>query len=541
MTDVRSAMTGPSASASRLNMTSLLAGFALGAVLASFAWVQILPSESGGSFNPEDLMVFQGDGPTPVDGGQVATGPQTRTEVVEEGGGSGSGGGGGGASVAGGGAGGPGAGGAGGPGGSDAAPGVSAGSIKLGATYVSGGLACDFLCEVRDAMEAVRNRVNRAGGVHGRQLDVAYKADDWVPDTGKRFIENLIDDGVFAFAVSPSSEGLNAAANAGVFEREGVPVVGADGLNNSQFINTQTGAANPWIWPVATATTTNVHVIMKDAWDRSGSTRDNIKLHPAIVFGNTYRFGVEGAYAFNQAYKRLSGQDIPGYGAGETGCRQGSRYCGIPGDWRPGGGENETLKTSCEGGAKCNFILVLLEPATAITWMPRFAIKSSNLDYGMAGAQPLFTQNFGDQCKADCHGMVIWTGYNPPIGGFQSNPAVQKYAQELNAQKSSADKNNQFSMGGYIGMELLVQALDKAGKDLTRGKLVEALNSIELKTGLTAASALRWSADNKYANSHAHGFRMDWNSTQQLFVGFDRVSEDYVADPWLGQDNRPSA
>lgn len=533
MTSDRSSMRGPDASVSRVNTTSMLAGFALGAVLASFAWVQILPSDANGGFDPSEFAVFQGNGPSPapVDGEDDGGGTERR--VITQGGGEGGGGDAtGGATVGGGGGGGEGSEGSGGAGSGDTT-GVSDSAIKLGATYVSGGLACDFLCEVRDAMEAVRNRVNRGGGVHGRQLQIDYKADDWDPTRGQTFIENLINDGVFAFAVSPSSEGLNAAARAGLFERNGVPVVGADGLNNSQFINVQTGEANPWIWPVATATTTNVHIIMKEAWDRSGGD-----LRPAIVFGNTYRFGVEGAYAFNQAYKRLSGNDIPGYSPGETGCQKGSRYCGIDGGWS-GGAQDDNLKDACESGDPCNFILVLLEPSTALNWMANFGISPDGLEYGMAGAQPLFTTNFGDQCKEKCEGMVVWTGYNP-ASEFQQKPEVAEYSQALTAQKASADVDNQFSMGGYVGMQLLVEALEEAGKDLDRGKLIDALNSITLETGLTAASSLSWSADNKYANDAAHGFRMQWNDNQGTFAGFDR-STDYVTEnpDWLGEDNQP--
>jgi ABC-type branched-subunit amino acid transport system substrate-binding protein len=546
MTKSSASMAGPAPGSNRLNVTSILAGFALGAVVASLAWVRIVPADSANNgFDPNDFFVVGSGGSAVGSGGgrapaevQAAEGPQQR--VITEGEDSEA------ADVTGGGVnvGGDGAGG-GASGGSSAgagersgsATGVSANKIKLGATYVSDGLACAFLCEVRDAMEAVRSRVNSEGGIHGRQLDIAYKPDGWNPTTGARFLENLIvQDKVFAFAVSPSSEGLNAAARAGLFERHGVPVVGADGLNNSQFIDVKTGKANPWIWPVATATTTNVHIIMKDAWDRSGSTKDNVKLHPAIVFGNTYRFGVEGAYAFNQAYRELSGKDIPGYNTANN-CQQGSRYCGIRGDWN-GGGETATF----EGACGCNFVLVLLEPGTALNWMAKFSPPDSvvgSSGYGMAGAQPLFTTNFGDGCKKKCDGMVIWTGYNPPIGGFNQQQAVADYTRALTAQKASADVNNQFTLGGYIGMELLVKALEGAGKDLDRGKLVQVLNSLSLETGLTAAPKLSWSADQKYANNQAHGFRMTVSGTQGTFSGFERTNRGYVADPWLGQHNQP--
>ncbi len=534
MNERAASMAGPPSGANRINMTSMLAGFALGAVLASLAWVQVVPGETSpqavdaGNFVP----VYPGE---PVPGGEDGDGgPQVERRVVGSGGDAADGGDvGGGVDVDGGA--GPGAvgGGGGGPGGSGSAPGVSDQAIRFGATYVSGGIAEGFLGEVRDAMEAVRNRVNKSGGVHGRQIEIDYKADDWVPDTGKRFIENLIKDGVFAFAVSPSSEGLNQASLANLFKDNGVPVVGADGLNNTQFLD-------PWIWPVATATTTNVHIIMKEAHERA--EKAGTELHPAIVFGNTYRFGVEGAYAFNQAYERLSDEDIPGYGDGETSCKPNSRYCGIPGDFSQGpqtGAVEDACKAQGEDLPKCNFLLLLLEPATAQNWMENFRMGPSDFSLGMAGAQPLFTTDFGNGCGKRCEGMVVWTGYNPPTGEFTQRDEVVRYTRDFKQQKNNADVHNQFSLGGYIGMELLVQALEEAGPDLTRKRLVEALNSTTLETGLTASPKLSWSSSKRYANAHAHGYEMTWNTAQGKFAGFVRKSGDYVEDPWIGQDNRP--
>lgn len=563
MNQQRTPMTGPSPGSNRINVTSLLAGFALGAVLASLAWVQVVPEETAtpdtaaaGNQQIVPLDPDQGIGP---DGAADSVddegdGETRTTEVIQGGGGGGNqtAGDPGGAVDVGGGT-GPGGGsgdGSGGPGfdggGGEAAPGVSDNAIQFGATYVAEGLACDFLCEVRPAMEAVQNRVNSGDddgepGVHGRSIQIEFQNDGWDPTVGHGYIENLINQGVFAFAVSPSSEGLNSASEAGLFRDNQVPVVGADGLNNSQFIYTKTGEPNQWIWPVATATTTNVHIIMQDAYERAGDD-----LEPAIVFGNTYRFGVEGAYAFNAAYCRVTGgtmtgggtceggETIEGYSPGETSCQPGSLYCGIEGNWS-GGGQTTVVKDACDQH-DCNFLLLLLEPATALNWMGDFQISPENLDHGMAGAQPLFTANFGDECGADCEGMVVWTGYKP-ASLFSQEDEVTQYTRELRNQKGDADIDNQFTMGGYIGMELLVEALEQAGRDLTRGKVVNALNSLALDTGLTAAGGLSWSAGNKYANNAAHGFAMTFNETQGNFTGFEQAT-DVVEDPWLGEDNQ---
>lgn len=76
--------------------------------------------------------------------------------------------------------------------------------------------------------------------------------------------------------------------------------------------------------------------------------------------------------------------------------------------------------------------------------------------------------------------------------------------------------------------------LDKAGRDLTREKLVQTLNSMPpLQTGLTNPDGLRWTEDVRYANHSAQSFRINYSTK------FDSWSPmtPYTKDPWLGKDN----
>ena len=62
--------------------------------------------------------------------------------------------------------------------------GVTATEIKLATTVVRSGVGAAFLGDVQFAMEAVRNKVNRAGGICGRQLSIKYVDDGWRADLG---------------------------------------------------------------------------------------------------------------------------------------------------------------------------------------------------------------------------------------------------------------------------------------------------------------------------------------------------------------------
>lgn len=397
--------------------------------------------------------------------------------------------------------------------------GVTASSIKLGATVAESGIAEAFLGEARQGMEAYKNRVNSQGGICGRTLTIKYVDDGWKPDAGKQDLENLINqDKVFAIAVAPSSEGVNAASNAGVFKNAGVPVVGTNGLEASQY-------KDPYIWPVAAATVTLLHVMMQDAWTKGAR-------NPAIVFDNQYRFGVEGANAFNQAYKRLSGKDI---GSG-TSCGAGSRFCGISAGTGSYGGNVSIINDACKAsGSKpaCDYLVLLMEPLTAQQWMGTTgAPRAAQFDKGGLGAaQPLFTYDFGTTCGDKCNDMQVWTGYNPPLEQFANAAGVKQFVNDLKSQNSSADAYNQFTEGSYLGMQLLVDAMGRVGGNLTRAGLKAALDSTSLDTGLSASPAT-WTAGQHWAIGGAQGFTMQ---SSNGFSGW-RASTPFTKDPWLGQD-----
>jgi ABC-type branched-subunit amino acid transport system substrate-binding protein len=562
------------------NLASALSGFAIGAVVTLLATVAILPDGSGRGRGGTTLLgAGAGEGfapglPADVDLGDVELGEgeqlaidDTGALVVVDSAGEvvrtvdsgvpgtpgGTGGGGGGETVAGGGdggtaggrsgsgvqvggggagGGGAGGGGGGGGGGGDAAcaagrnggetdTGVTATEIKLGATIAETGIAQSFLGQVRQAMEAMRNKVNRAGGICGRQLRIVYKDDAWDPQRGAGFIQNLVEgERVFALAVSPSSEGLNQASAQGYLGKQGVPVVGADGLNVTQF-------KDPMIWPVAAATITTIDVMMENAIKRGAQ-------HPAIVFGNTYRFGVEGAYAANAAFKKRTGRDIDGYknplAAGGGACER--RFCGVSAGQGQYGNQVSALNTACNTEPKCDYLILLLEPKTAQDWMAVPGVKQpKDFARGMGGPQPLFTFGFGRACGDRCAGMWVWTGYNPPIEQYRTQPAVSTYVSDLKGQSASADEFNQFTMGGYVGMQLLVEALKLTGPNLTRAALVETLNSMPpLNTGLTTA-ALKWTATSRYANHSAQAFEVQ---SKNGFAGW-RFVQPPIRDPWLGE------
>ena len=393
--------------------------------------------------------------------------------------------------------------------------GVSGSSIKLGATVVQSGIGASFLGDVRFAMQAVTDKANRAGGICGRRIDLKLVDDGWNFQRGGDYLRALVEDSkVFALAVVPSSEGLKNVSDAGYLKDKKVPVVGTDGMLISQY-------SDPYIWPVAASTVSTMHIMVKQAFDAGAKNF-------GLVYESTYHFGIEGAFAFNAAVKRVTGSDIPGYVnplTNPSACR--GRFCGISADADSYNTDVQQFNGACQG---CDFVGLLLEPTTATKWM-----KGGGLRPGQAlrvgGPQPLFTYDFGNACGAQCDGMWLWTGYTPPLGDFLSRPAIATYVNDIKAASSSADYNNSFVEGGYVGMSLVVKALQTVGPTLTRAALAQTLDSMTFDSG-GLAPVLKWSPGSHFANVHMQAYSMQFKGG---FTGW-RDEQVGLDDPWIGQD-----
>jgi ABC-type branched-subunit amino acid transport system substrate-binding protein len=384
--------------------------------------------------------------------------------------------------------------------------GVTATSIRLATTVVNSGFGAAFLGEMQIAMEAVKNKVNRAGGICGRLLEVRYVDDGWDPARGQRYIKNFIDEGYFAIPVGPSSEGLNAAIRNGVIRSAGIPVVGTDGMVISQYID-------PWVWPVAVSTASSARIMARRAKEL-GAKRFS------IVFDSNYKFGREAAEAFNAEVRRLTGSNVPGYDPNLGSCRES--FCGIIANQNTYGGEVQRFQPG-------DIVVMFLEPKTAETWMasggptPKSVKDRGGL--GVWGAQPLFTYEFEVNCQERCDGMWVWTGFKPPLENYRVDPAVRQFVEDLHATKRDADQYNAFSEGGYVGMQLLVEALRRVGPRLTRAALRQVLDAMDWPSPLTLQPVLRWRPGSHFPAATMQAFEIQYKGSPAFWRARDIASD----------------
>lgn len=388
--------------------------------------------------------------------------------------------------------------------------GVSKGEVRLAATVARTGIARDFLADAEWSMEAVRLKVNRAGGICGRVLTVDYRNDEWNPSNGQRIIEGFIGEKKYlGLAVNPSSEGLRGAIDSLVIRNNRFAAVGADGMLIDQYLD-------PWVWPVATSTASVMHVMARNGYERGARKF-------GIVWEENYRFGVEGHAAFVAAVKRAGGTI-----SADTAVQGGlTDYSEKVHDFIGKCGGQDKLD-------QCDFLAMLLEPVTASQWVRNGGLGNGDVrpKVGIGAPQPLFLDSFARDCGKYCANMWVWTSFKPPIPPFDTEPLVATYKSDVAAVRSTADPNNPHVEGAYVGMLLLVDALKKLGPAPNRGDLQHLLDSISLETGL--APTLKFRAGNHFAAVSVQAFEAIVNNNS--FTNWRYTNSGFIQDVDAGKD-----
>jgi hypothetical protein len=171
--------------------------------------------------------------------------------------------------------------------GAQCAAGQNGGTTAPGVTVVTTGEGAGFLGEAAYGMKAAINDANNGGGICGRKISLTTLNDAWNGPSGLSDIQGFISQNYFALVGEPDSEGLDAAVRSQTIDRAGIPVVGTDGMLKSQY-------NDPWVWPIAASTVSNMHIAAKYAVQQLHASRFG------IVFDTSYKFGQEGAYAFDR-------------------------------------------------------------------------------------------------------------------------------------------------------------------------------------------------------------------------------------------------
>ncbi len=323
-------------------------------------------------------------------------------------------------------------------------PGVTATTVRLGATMPLTGSAAAGGLGAGAGAKAYYAMVNAAGGVHGHKIDFTLLDDEYSPAAAERQMRVLIErDHVFAIA---GGEGTpNFLAVVPLIEREGVPAIG------------------PYAPSSELGTMKTPHVFM---------TAVNYITEFAIMT----RYVRESDYA--RSFSLVGVQGNVGDDA-KAGMEQGIGNPSIKVDYIPeipGTPDFTPIATQLRReNAEWTFLILtntdtgeLLEAMHRIGYNPRTAAWAGMNDPG-------YIKAFGPVSQD----MIV---AEETAALDSSDPLVQQFVTQFTKETERAP--GKFEELGWVQAELVVKALQDA-KALTRSCLMDSLEQIrDFKTGL---------------------------------------------------------
>ena len=361
-----------------------------------------------------------------------------------------------------------------GGGGSSKAPGVTDTTITIGSTDPLTGPAAPGYSEIPAAAQAYFNYVNASGGVNGRKITLKYLDDAYNPTQTVTLTKQLVlQDKVFAVVGS-----LGTPTHTKV----------VDFLNSSR---------------------------VPDLFVASGCTCwDNPKAHP-YTFGWQPDYTVEGKVLGDYITKNFAGKKVAYFSQDDDFGRDGVKGLDKHIDqslvvsrqvYQPG---NTDVAAQVSAIARAKPDVVVLETIPAYTAL--FKLTSLKLGFSPTmvvsnvGSDPItvsglleaFAKQAGASVKGDqlIEGIVSDT-YLPSLGDTSNSwIALFKKVHDKYLPKLPFDGNVVYGMGyAYT----FLQALQAAGKNLTRQKVIDALE----KGGMTGPGLVPY----RYSSSSHAGF-----------------------------------
>ncbi|MFQ5401474.1 MAG: ABC transporter substrate-binding protein [Anaerolineae bacterium] len=334
-------------------------------------------------------------------------------------------------------------------------PGVTDDSIVLGMTNAESGPVSAIGIPLSRGLVAYFNWINEQGGVHGRQIQFLVEDDQYNPSNTVAVTRKLVEeDGVFAI-VRPLGTGPGASVIDYLVENE-VPVVGI-----ASGSSLWSDPHKPTYFGIQPTYALEGRLMAQYALDVLGAERIG-------VFFQNDAFGKEGADSFVAALAERGVEPVVNvpYEATET-------------DF-----SSHALALQ-EADPDLVFVYAIVVPASSLlteaqkngfepTWLMTYVL-----------ADPILPFLAGEAAEGAQAGAWIVDPLNAPEAQQYRDVLAQEYPEEI---------PGGYSLSSWAVGEIIVEALNRAGPDLTREEFVAALESLQdFSTGLTPAFS--YSAD----------------------------------------------
>ena len=379
--------------------------------------------------------------------------------------------------------------------------GVTSSTIKLGITLPMTGSASAGYKELPGAMKAYFDYVNANGGVNGRKISLVVKNDGYLPRQAIQNTQDLIGkDKVLAVVGALGTANNKAVASAVNLGRRGVP---------SLFVNTGfSGFANRKTYPTSNMILPSYIMEAKMIGKYVNETFPGKK---ACLLYQDDDFGDDALVGFDKAYGNLDFAVKVAYPSLSQGVT------GVPDSWI-----SKFVAGKCEvqvvfGVATATLFTVLA--AAKAQYAPKWVLGSVGADIGSVNPATI-----------------------PYIIGATSMsflPSVvdpkDEYVQLFKDINTQYNKGAKFTSWALIGMNtafVTVQALQAAGKNLTRKSLLAAFDDNGSKFASAGLVPLN------YSKTSSVGYNGYWfgtfNRTGDLVPNATFTYEPYTTDSSTG-------
>lgn len=322
--------------------------------------------------------------------------------------------------------------------------GVTDNSISIGMTAPFSGPNGSYGVEMREVIEAGFRQINSSGGIHGRKLQLVALDDGYETERAVANTRTLINEKkVFALLASYGSSPTTAAMNE-VFGPAGVPLIGtisgADSLRQSPKEN----ASNRYMFNVRTSYANESEAIVKHL--------TALGLNNIAVFYQNDGFGKSGLDGVSAALKKRN-LAPSALGSVERNSLDVAK----------------AVQSIARANPQVVLMVTLYKPsAEFVRQMKKLGQNPQFFALSPVGAD-LLVRELGEEARGIGITQVM------PYPWNDATPAVREYQRLLNGER----KPTYYGIEAYLMTKTLLDGLRKAGRDLTREKLIAALESLQ--------------------------------------------------------------
>lgn len=324
-----------------------------------------------------------------------------------------------------------------------AEPGITDSTITLGMSAPLSGPNGAYGIEMRDVISAYFAQVNKNGGINGRKLELLALDDGYETERTIANTRSLINDKQ-AFALlgyygsSPTTQAMND-----VFGPAKVPLVGT--ISGAESIR-QAPSANPnnrYMFNVRASYANETEVIVNQLVA--------LGLKNIAVFYQNDGFGQSGLEGVTSALKKY---DLAPSAVGTV--------------ERNSLDVAQAVQAVSKVTPQAVVMITLYKPTAAfVRQMKKNGQNPMFMTVSPVGAEQLVAE-LGDEARGIGISQVM------PYPWNDTTPAVREYHRLL----GKSGKYSYYGIEGYLTAKVMVDALRRSGRDLTREKLVAALESM---------------------------------------------------------------